>query len=216
MRCAFRKASAVMFPLCLLLMMMTLMLFSDAAYAAGEVGAKLEGGGEVPAEETFSVVLTYEGENLREIISEISYDADLLEFRSCSGGEAFEKEKGILQIQMTAEEEDESPAVFTAKLRFCGLTQGEGFVTAAASRITADDGSELTAQTRSVKIIVTEKVEEQPKTSVSDVDNESGQNTDLIQEFLHGLSVTEFEIYCLCLTVILLLLILLVGERRNR
>lgn len=211
---ALRKAPAVMFPLCLLLMI--LMLFSDAAYAAGEVGAKLEGGGEVSAEETFSVVLTYEGENLREIISEITYDADLLEFRSCSGGEAFEKEAGHLQIQMTAEEEDEIPAVFTAKIRFRGLTQGEGFVTAAASRITADDGSELTAQTRSVKIVVTEEVEEQPKSSVSDVDNESGQNTDLIQEFFHGLSVTEFEIYCLCLTVILLLLILLAAERRNK
>lgn len=212
MRSARRNISAVIFSFFL----MMLMLFSDAAYAAGEVGAKLEGGGEVPAEETFSVVLTYEGENLREIISEITYDADLLEFRSCSGGEAFEKEAGRLQIQMTAEEEEESPTVCTAKLRFRGITQGEGFVTAEASRITADDGSELTAQTRSVKIIVTEEVEEQPKSSVSDVDNESGQNTDLIQEFFHGLSVTEFEIYCLCLTVILLLLILLAAERRNK
>ena len=212
MRRAGRNISAVIYFVCL----MTLMLFADAAYAAGEVSAKLEGGGEAPAEETFSVVLTYEGENLREIISEITYDADLLEFRSCSGGEAFEKEAGILQLQMTADEEDESTTVFTAKLRFRGITPGEGFVTAAASRITADDGSELTAQTRSVKIVVTEEVEEQPKSSVSDVDNESGQNTDLIQEFFHGLSVTEFEIYCLCLTVILLLLILLAAERRNK
>ena len=210
MRSSGRNISAVIYFVCL----MTLMLFADAAYAAGEVSAKLEGGGEVPAEETFSVVLTYEGENLREIISEITYDADLLEFRSCSGGEAFEKEAGILQLQMTADEDNE--AVCTAKLRFRGITPGEGFVTAAASRITADDGSELTAQTRSVKIVVTEEVEEQPKSSVSDVDNESGQNTDLIQEFFHGLSVTEFEIYCLCLTVILLLLILLAAERRNK
>ena len=151
MRSSGRNISAVIYFVCL----MTLMLFADAAYAAGEVSAKLEGGGEVPAEETFSVVLTYEGENLREIISEITYDADLLEFRSCSGGEAFEKEAGILQLQMTAEEDNE--AVCTAKLRFRGITPGEGFVTAAASRITAEDGRELTAQTRSVKIIVTEE-----------------------------------------------------------
>ena len=215
MRSALRNASAVIFTVCLTTLM-TLMLFSDAAYAAGEVGAKLEGGGEVPAEETFSVVLTYEGENLREIISEITYDADLLEFRSCSGGEAFEKEAGLLQIQMTAEEEEEGQTVCIAKLRFRGITQGEGFVTASASRITADDESELATQTRSVKIIVTEEAKGQSDSAVADIDNESGQNTDPLQEFFHGLSVTEFEVFCLCLTVILLLMILLAAERRKK
>lgn len=218
MRSALRNLPAVIFTLCL----MTLMLFADAAYAAGEVSAILEGGGEVPAKETFSVVLTYEGENLREIISEISYDADLLEFRSCSGGEAFEKEAGLLQIQMTAEEEDESPTVFTSKLRFRGLSTGEGFVTATASRITADDGSELTAQTRSVKILVTEEAAAQEENEKHAGNNEAegvtepGESANPVQEFLHGLSVTEFEIYCLCLTVILLLLILLDAERRKK
>lgn len=218
MRRAGRNISAVIYFVCL----MTLMLFADAAYAAGEVSAKLEGGGEVPAEETFSVVLTYEGENLREIISEITYDADLLEFRSCSGGEAFEKEAGILQLQMTADEEDESTTVFTAKLRFRGITPGEGFVTAAASRITAEDGRELTAQTRSVKIIVTEEAaaqEENEKTAdnnAAESVTEPGERANPVQEFLRGLSVTEFEVFCLCLTVILLLLILLAAERGKR
>ncbi|MGN1414296.1 MAG: hypothetical protein ACI4WY_08645 [Anaerovoracaceae bacterium] len=205
MRSALRNISAVILSVCL----MTLMLFADAAYAAGEIGAKLEGGGEVPVEETFSVVLTYEGENLREIIAEIEYDDSLLDFRSCSGGEAFRKKVGMLQIQMTAEEENQ--AVCTAKLRFRGRTPGEGFVTAAASRITADDGSELTAQTRSVKIIVTEEEKEQSDSAVADVHIEAVQNTDPLQEFFLGLSVTEFEVFCLCLTVILLLLILLAA-----
>lgn len=216
MRRAGRNISAVIYFVCL----MTLMLFADAAYAAGEVSAKLEGGGEAPAEETFSVVLTYEGEKLREIISEITYDADLLEFRSCSGGEAFEKEAGILQLQMTAEEDNE--AVCTAKLRFRGITPGEGFVTAAASRITAEDGRELTAQTRSVKIIVTEEAaakEENEKTAdnnAAESVTEPGERANPVQEFLRGLSVTEFEVFCLCLTVILLLLILLAAERGKR
>lgn len=212
MRSALRNISAVILSVCL----MTLMLFADAAYAAEEVGAKLEGGGEVTAEETFSVVLTYEGENLREIISEIEYDDSMLEFRSCSGGEAFRKKAGILQIQMTAEEADESTTVFTAKLRFRGITPGEGFVTAAASRITAEDGSELTAQTRSVKVIVTEPIAESSERYESTETAEGKESTDPAGEFLQGISVTEFEIYCLCLTVILLLLILLAAERRKK
>lgn len=209
--------------------LLAVLLLTTTAYGA-EAAVTVRCTEEIAAGESFAVGLAYEspGLSLDTASVEVSYDEKVLEFRSCSGGEGF-AENGLVRIRLHEEEGADS---LVCKIRFRGLTEGESFITVTTSSLKAADGTEVTAQTRSVKVKVTEAMAEpeydggepEPEAGVQDDETtaEPEGNTDAqretysLQTFLDGLSAVEFLLYCICMTLILLLLVLLAAKGGKR
>lgn len=171
MKQLFRRLSPVLLAACLI----SAAGMAEDVYAEDErIAAELEGGGSFPVGKTFSVTLSYEGEELAEAGAEVSYDEDLLEFISCDGDEVYCDERGMIRLLLTAEEDekdgagkeadraagdgpDGAPSALSCKIRFQAIAEGEGFITATTIRLTDEEGREYSVQTRSVKVTLTEK-----------------------------------------------------------
>ena len=106
---------------------------------------------ETAVETSFSAALEYRGATFRSATIEVTYDPDVLEFRSCSGGEGYSPEAGTARIQLDGGDGRE---YLSCKIRFHGAAAGESFITVTASDIVNTDGEELVAETRSVKVKV--------------------------------------------------------------
>lgn len=208
-------------------------LLTVTAYGA-EAAVVLDCPEQVVPESSFSAALTYEGAAFGSASVEVSYDPELLEFRSCSGGEGF-AEDGIVRITLTG---TEGKVYLSCKIRFKALAEGDSFITATTSAIQDAEGNELAAETRSVKVCITEAAAElYDKTAGNAVSGENADTEENVEEediyilravkdaalrvtdgfaaLLNQLSVTEFILFSMCLTLILLLLILLAVERRR-
>lgn len=191
----------------------------------------------VAAGTSFSAALEYQGATFGTAICEVTYDADILKFSSCSGGEGFIAEEGMARIQFDG---GDGRAYLSGKIRFRALAEGESFITVTTTGLQAADGTELVAETRSVKVTVVPEPQQvvspedtagsgngqQPVASpetvlvaapeaapetVPEDGNASAITRAVIhgRELLRGLSETEFLLLALCTSVALLLIILL-------
>lgn len=124
--------------------------FGTTAYAE-DISATLLCEEEAEAGSSFSAALEYRGDSLGSASIEVNYDPQILEFRSCSGGEGFAAEDGLVRIQLSAEGDR---AYLSCKIRFHALAEGESFITVTASSLTNEAGEKLVAETRSVKVTV--------------------------------------------------------------
>ena len=100
---------------------------------------------------SFSAALEYRGATFSGAVIEVTYDPEVLEFRSCSGGEGYSLEAGLAKIQLDGGDGRE---YLSCKIRFHGAAAGESFITVTASDMVNTDGQKLVAETRSVKVKV--------------------------------------------------------------
>lgn len=137
--------------LCMLTALMMLMcMLMTTAYGA-EAAVAFSCDEMIGAGQSFSAALEYRGATFGTASVEVAFDPEILEFRSCSGGEGFEAEEGLVRISLNGGEGRE---YLSCKIRFRGLSEGESFITVTAGSLYALDGTELVAETRSVKVKV--------------------------------------------------------------
>lgn len=223
--------------LCMAAVLMLLMtMLTTTAYGA-EAAVAFSCEEVIGAGQSFSAALEYGGATFGTAAVEVTYDPEILEFRSCSGGEGFEAEEGLAKISLNGGDGRE---YLSCKIRFHAVSEGESFITVTASSLYALDGAELVAETRSVKVKV---LSEEEIMGDSSADSEAEEKEDAsppeggllgiwawvkagvedgsfaeaagesLNRFMEGLSITEFLVLCLCVTVILLLLVLLAAEK---
>ena len=211
-------------------------MFVTSAYGA-EADVLLDCPEQVAPGSSFSAALLYEGDTFTAANVEVTYDPEILEFRSCNGGEGF-AEDGSAKITLNGAD---GKVYLSCKLRFKALKEGESFLTVSTVSLQNVNEEELIAQTRSVKVLVTAEAEESAADSAED-EGETGEErgdgsddegdgeeiyiltvlktaadrvftgfTELVTQF----SVTEFLLFSLCITVILLLLVLLAVDKRR-
>lgn len=241
MKQLFRRLSPVLLAACLI----SAAGMAADVYAEGErIAAELEGGGSFPVGKTFSLTLRYTGEELAEAGAEVSYDEDLLEFISCDGDEVYCDERGMIRLLLTAEEDekdgagkgadrasgdgpDGAPSALSCKIRFQVIAEGEGFITATTTRLTAEDGREYSAQTRSVKVTLTEKKdaagapdEAGAADTAADENGEKAhagsEKTVADKDKEEEDTVFRFELFCVIITASLLAIILLSSEIKKK
>ena len=200
-------------------------MLTTTAYGA-EAAVTLKSVESIAAEESFSVGADFYSPSvlLRSATLEVSYDDEILQFRNCSGGEGF-AEDGVVRISLY---DVEGTGNFVCKIRFRALSPGDSFITVTTADLKDINGEDVTAETRAVKVTVTEKVNssedaeqkeagpENRDDSASGSEEENRKEAVSLELFFHGLSDLEFLGFCICLTVIILLLVLLAAERRKR
>ena len=218
-------------------------IFCTTAYG-DEISVTLICEEQVASGSSFSAALEYGGASFGAADVEISYDPDVLEFRSCSGGEGFAAEEGLACIRLSG---GDGKNYLSCKIRFRALREGESFITVTTADLVSPDGSSLAAETRSVKVTVTAEAAEaagsdvkaEPSAPENDKNEEvmpeggllgfcawvkagiedgsfARQAEDGVKYFMEGLSAMEFLVLSLCVSLILLLLILLAAEKRRR
>ncbi len=217
-------------------------LLCTTAYGA-EAAVILDCPEQAAPETSFSASLVYEGATFGTASVDVSYDPDILEFRSCSGGEGF-AEDGTAKVSLSGAD---GKVYLSCKLRFKALAEGETFITVTTSSLQDVDGNELVAETRSVKVLITPDAADESDSSMggtdasddgetgTDVSGEDGAEAaeedeiyilriakkaafrvlDGFAELFCQLSITEFLLFSMCVTVILLLLVLLAAEKRR-
>ena len=87
--------------------------FTTTAYGA-EASVTLKSVEQIQEGDSFAAGLVYEGEDLVSATVEVTYDEEILEYRSCSGGEGF-AEGGLVRISLYDEEGTDA---LTCKIRF--------------------------------------------------------------------------------------------------
>ena len=243
MKQLFRRLSPVLLAACLI----SAAGMAADVYAEGErIAAELEGGGSFPVGKTFSLTLRYTGEELAEAGAEVSYDEDLLEFISCDGDEVYCDERGMIRLLLTAEEDekdgagkgadrasgdgpDGAPSALSCKIRFQAIAEGEGFITATTTRLTVEDGREYSAQTRSVKVTLTEKKDaagasdeagpadtEKAADETGEAAQAGSEKTVADKDKEAEDTVFRFELFCVMITASLLAIILLSSEIKKK
>ncbi len=213
-------------------------MFTAIAYGA-EAAVSLEGPEQAAPDSSFTVALHYDGDTFTAASAEVTYDPEILEFRSCSGGEGF-AEDGLAKITLSG---GDGKVYLSCKLRFKALKEGESFITVTTSSLQNAEEEELVAETRSIKVLVTEAAAAEDDTSEShtpgeDADaDESGTAGDEeekeeiyiltvakkaaervfsgFSDLFAQLSTAEFLLFSMCVTVILLLLVLLAAGKRR-
>ena len=224
--------------------------FSTTAYGE-EISVSLLCDEQVAAESSFSASLEYAGASFGSATTEVTYDPQVLEFRSCSGGDGFEAEEGLARISLSG---GDGKAYLSCKIRFRALSEGESFITVTTADLTAADGTQLVAETRSVKVTVSAEVlevsgenvmQEESGDAEGDSEGSSEENSEEVQheggllgffdwakagiedgsfaaqaadglhQFMEDLSIMEFLVLSLCVSLILLLMILLAAEKRK-
>jgi len=211
-------------------------IFTAIAYGA-EAAVSLEGPEQAAPDSSFTVALHYDGDTFLSASAEVVYDPEILEFRSCSGGEGF-AEEGLARINLSG---GDGKVYLSCKLRFKALKEGESFITVTTSSLQNEEEAELIVETRSIKVLVTEAAEDEAAeadTPDEDWDEEESGSTgseegkdeiyllnaakkaafrvlDGFSELIAQLSVTEFLLFSMCITVILLLLVLLAAGKRR-
>ncbi len=131
-------------------LMLMMAMLTTTAYGA-EAAVAFSCDEVIGAGQSFSAALEYGGAAFGTAAVEVTYDPAVLEFRSCSGGEGFEAEDGLAKISLSGGDGRE---YLSCKIRFHAVSEGESFITVAASSLYALDGTELVAETRSVKVKV--------------------------------------------------------------
>jgi hypothetical protein len=213
--------------------------FCTTAYAE-EISVSLVCEEQVAAGSSFSSALDYSGVSFGTAAIDVTFDPQVLEFRSCSGGEGFLTGEGAARITLNG---GDGKSYLSCKIRFHALAEGESFITVTADSLTDFEGRELIAETRSVKVtVVPESLEVSGSGTESGVYEEKQETVQAeggllglyawfksgieegtfmqqakvsLRGFIDGLSITEFLVLCLCVSVILLLSILLSAERRK-
>lgn len=197
--------------------------FTTTAYGA-EASVTLKSVEQIQEGDSFAAGLVYEGEDLVSATVEVTYDEEILEYRSCSGGEGF-AEGGLVRISLY---DGEGTDTLTCKIRFRGIAEGESFVTVTTAALRDSEDHEIIAETQSVKVTVTEAKEPEINRDPGEIvaedmesDHPSGKQdvqkeTITLQQFMEGLSEYEFLGFCICLSVIVLLLVLLAAQRGKR
>lgn len=121
------------------------------AYGA-EAAVTLTGGGAYGLEEPVRVTLTYSGDQFGTAVAIVNYDDVVLEYKSCSGGEAYGGE-GTVRVNLDG---GTGSSQLSCKLKFAAKSVGDAFVTATTSNLCNLDMETLQAATRSVKVSVQE------------------------------------------------------------
>lgn len=129
--------------------------FSTAYAKKADVSVMVESPAEAELGTSFSAALMYEGAEFGTASVEISYDDKLLEYRSCSGGQAF-ADDGVVRISLDG---GDGKVYLSCKVRFKAIGEGESFLTVTTASIADSDGKALSAQTDSVKVCVVEASE---------------------------------------------------------
>ena len=167
--------------LCMAAVLMLLMtMLTTTAYGA-EAAVAFSCDEVIGAGQSFSAALEYGGATFGTAAVEVTYDPDVLEFRSCSGGEGFEAEEGLAKISLNGGDGRE---YLSCKIRFHAVSEGESFITVTASSLYALDGTELVAETRSVKVKVLseeeimESADDSESIDDSPVDSEGAEKED--------------------------------------
>lgn len=211
-------------------------LFVTSAYGA-EADVLLDCPEQVAPGSSFSAALFYEGDTFTTANVEVTYDPEILEFRSCNGGEGF-AEDGVAKITLSGAD---GKVYLSCKLRFKALKEGESFLTVSTVSLQNVNEEELIAETRSVKVLVTPEAAESAADSAEDEGDSGEEKTDAsdnegeeeeiyilrvlktaadrvytgLMDLVTQFSVTEFLLFSMCITVILLLLVLLAVEKRR-
>ncbi len=219
--------------------------FSTAYAKKADVSVMVESPAEAELGTSFSAALMYEGAEFGTASVEISFDDKLLEYRSCSGGQAF-ADDGVVRISLDG---GDGKVYLSCKVRFKAIGEGESFLTVTTASLTDSDGNALSAQTDSVKIRVVEssvadsadgtasangEASTDGETNADDAGGLAGiiskaediyavqvvkeaslRVVDGFAEMFRQFSVTEFLLFSMCMTVILLLLVLLAAEKRR-
>jgi len=206
--------------------------FTTTAYGA-EASVTLKSVEQIQEGDSFAAGLVYEGEDLVSATVEVTYDEEILEYRSCSGGEGF-AEDGIVRISLY---DVEGTDTFTCKIRFQGIAEGESFVTVTTAALRDVDGADVTAETRSVKVTVTEDlppaadsvddktaddpvnepagVKPEAESSLKDrILSKAAEYADRIRAWLGGLSQEEFLLVCMGVTAAVLAAVAAAGTRK--
>lgn len=126
--------------------------FSTAYAKKTDVSVMVESPAEAELGTSFSAALMYEGAEFGTASVEISYDDKLLEYRSCSGGQAF-ADDGVVRISLDG---GDGKVYLSCKVRFKAIGEGESFLTVTTASLADSEGKALSAQTESVKIDVVE------------------------------------------------------------
>lgn len=126
--------------------------FSTAYAKKADVSVMVESPAEAELGTSFSAALMYEGAEFGTVSVEISYDDKLLEYRSCSGGQAF-ADDGVVRISLDG---GDGKVYLSCKVRFKAIGEGESFLTVTTASLADSEGKALSAQTESVKIDVVE------------------------------------------------------------
>lgn len=126
--------------------------FSTAYAKKADVSVMVESPAEAELGTSFSAALMYEGAEFGTASVEISYDDKLLEYRSCSGGQAF-ADDGVVRISLDG---GDGKVYLSCKVRFKAIGEGESFLTVTTASLADSEGKALRAQTESVKIDVVE------------------------------------------------------------
>lgn len=126
--------------------------FSTAYAKKADVSVMVESPAEAELGTSFSAALMYEGAEFGTASVEISYDDKLLEYRSCSGGQAF-ADDGVVRISLDG---GDGKVYLSCKVRFKAIGEGESFLTVTTASLADSEGKALSAQTESVKIDVVE------------------------------------------------------------
>lgn len=206
-------------------------LFSATAYGA-EAAVFLECPEQAAPDTSFSAALLYEGDTFLSASVDVDYDPEILEFRSCSGGEGF-AEDGKVRITLDG---GSGKVYLSCKIRFKALKEGESFITVTTSRLLNTAEEELIAETCSAKVVITQDAAEGTEEADSEADadstgsheeEETGEEIYILRVMKEGLkrtadgfrqlicqfTVTEFLFFGLCVTMILLLAVLLAAEK---
>lgn len=152
----FRRVSTTFLVVCL--------AFSTAYAKKADVSVMVESPAEAELGTSFSAALMYEGAEFGTASVEINYDDELLEYRSCSGGQAF-ADDGVVHISLDG---GGGKVYLSCKVRFKAVGEGESFLTVTTASLTDSDGKNLSAQTDSVKVRVVEA------SAAADVDGSDG------------------------------------------
>lgn len=126
--------------------------FSTAYAKKADVSVMVESPAEAELGTSFSAALMYEGAEFGTASVEISYNDKLLEYRSCSGGQAF-ADDGVVHISLDG---GDGKVYLSCKVRFKAIGEGESFLTVTTASLADSEGRALSAQTESVKIDVVE------------------------------------------------------------
>ena len=141
---SFKKTAVV-----LLMAVMLVLAMCGTAYAA-EATMSLSGGGTVQKGDTVTITLKYSGATFGSATAKITYDADVLEYSSCSGAEANGSGGTVIATMANGSGTDSLSCKFTFKAK----KVGKATVKASTTDIYNIDLEELSAGSKSTTVTV--------------------------------------------------------------
>ncbi|MBR5129561.1 MAG: cadherin-like beta sandwich domain-containing protein [Firmicutes bacterium] len=138
----------------ILLMMVMALIFCNATWAfAADATLSVSGGGTYTKGETVTVSYTYSAASLGGGTSNVTYDASVLEYVSCSGGIAPSSASGVFSVQMGDGNNNTS---LSCTLTFKAIGTGTSNISVSTSDLIDYDGNSLNYPSSSTSVTVTD------------------------------------------------------------